>query len=633
MKKALLIFIVLVLPFHVFAVENLMLNGQKSYIVTELPDTIIMTCDLAQPGNQVTLEFFFDANGSGEIDNDDIAYHYLVLTDGVGWISATENSQQNIPGDETSEDGKLQTSFPIDGSDKFFQSGQLIIRVTDKDGSTDTAFLLFEVDQENMLLTGKITDAETGAAIPEISIVAEGQLKDGSKKMRFGKSDENGDYSARVFPGNWKVVAVDFKNREYMISDTITVTVVEGENATLDFQLQKFHSFVEGYVKMADGTPVSGIRVMSVVVNTKRFSETKSDETGFYKLGVEAGEIAVSANYIINHFVMDSNWPDDCYIDPGIDTLTINEELSVNLDFVFRPFDCFIEGNCTVDNEALTDVEITAVTWDRKTFTLVKSTAFSDDNGHYRIGVAPGVVNALAGQKEGYQIPPQNVYKNIPINSGQVVNGKNFDFINLAGETILSGQVNYKDGSPVDSAYVVAINDQFNSEEGYRTTRTDQGGNFQFDNLHEGNWQVGVYDKDSESNTTSNYSVQAGTTVADANFVLVSQTTGIESGNPGVSPQEFSLAQNYPNPFKLNSNRQTTQFSILLEKTGKTEVVVYNLFGQVVKKIHAGVLNAGAHSFQWNGKDKTGFLVPSGVYFYRVNAGGKSLIRQMVIVR
>jgi flagellar hook assembly protein FlgD len=42
---------------------------------------------------------------------------------------------------------------------------------------------------------------------------------------------------------------------------------------------------------------------------------------------------------------------------------------------------------------------------------------------------------------------------------------------------------------------------------------------------------------------------------------------------------------------------------------------------------------AGVHSVEWDGRDDRGVQVSSGVYWYRLEAGGRSEVRRMVMVK
>ena len=90
------------------------------------------------------------------------------------------------------------------------------------------------------------------------------------------------------------------------------------------------------------------------------------------------------------------------------------------------------------------------------------------------------------------------------------------------------------------------------------------------------------------------------------------------------SPKEFALGQNYPNPFN-----PTTVISFDVPTSSKVTLKVYNLLGQEVATLLNDVqLDAGEQSIQFDASKLT-----SGVYFYRIQAGGFVAVRKMVLVR
>ncbi len=93
-------------------------------------------------------------------------------------------------------------------------------------------------------------------------------------------------------------------------------------------------------------------------------------------------------------------------------------------------------------------------------------------------------------------------------------------------------------------------------------------------------------------------------------------------------PNQFSLAQNYPNPF----NPQTV-VSFSLQTDGPTTLTVFNILGQHVATVVDQVLPAGSYRVIWDSRDASGTLVPSGMYFYRLQSADRISTRKMVVMR
>lgn len=90
----------------------------------------------------------------------------------------------------------------------------------------------------------------------------------------------------------------------------------------------------------------------------------------------------------------------------------------------------------------------------------------------------------------------------------------------------------------------------------------------------------------------------------------------------------FSLAQNYPNPFN-----PSTTITFTLDRDAEIDLSVYNTFGQKVATILSGSALAGTQQVSWNGTDDAGSALPSGVYIYRLSAGGNTLQRSMMLAK
>ncbi|HOC26073.1 MAG TPA: DUF4397 domain-containing protein, partial [bacterium] len=97
--------------------------------------------------------------------------------------------------------------------------------------------------------------------------------------------------------------------------------------------------------------------------------------------------------------------------------------------------------------------------------------------------------------------------------------------------------------------------------------------------------------------------------------------TGIEDGIARV--EGFSLQQNYPNPFN-----PVTRISFNLPASEVVQMQVFDVSGRQVSSMQMGELSAGAHSFSF---DASG--LPSGRYFYRIQAGAYSATKSMVLMK
>lgn len=102
--------------------------------------------------------------------------------------------------------------------------------------------------------------------------------------------------------------------------------------------------------------------------------------------------------------------------------------------------------------------------------------------------------------------------------------------------------------------------------------------------------------------------------------------TGIEEDPP---PVRSVLYQNTPNPF----NPGTFIHYDLAEMTPVT-LQIYDVSGRLVQVLKDGVMEPrGRYSVEWNGRNRNGAAVATGVYFYRLRAGAYNATRRMVMIR
>ncbi|MGD0337224.1 MAG: glycoside hydrolase family 9 protein [Bacteroidota bacterium] len=120
-----------------------------------------------------------------------------------------------------------------------------------------------------------------------------------------------------------------------------------------------------------------------------------------------------------------------------------------------------------------------------------------------------------------------------------------------------------------------------------------------------------------------------GETSENAALVFLSGYFYKGSGNPndvqtGLNiPLEYSLSQNFPNPFN-----PSTTISFSLPHPVHVELKIFNILGQVVATLVDQNYSPGYYSFKWNA---SGFA--SGVYYYRIEAGGFVETKKLVLLR
>jgi len=98
-----------------------------------------------------------------------------------------------------------------------------------------------------------------------------------------------------------------------------------------------------------------------------------------------------------------------------------------------------------------------------------------------------------------------------------------------------------------------------------------------------------------------------------------------DNNNPGLVTK---LNHNYPNPFN-----PSTTIAFDLAKAGNVKLSVYNVKGQLVRRLTHANLPGGSHRVTWNGVDESNRPVASGIYYYRLETGDYTKTNKMLLMK
>jgi len=95
------------------------------------------------------------------------------------------------------------------------------------------------------------------------------------------------------------------------------------------------------------------------------------------------------------------------------------------------------------------------------------------------------------------------------------------------------------------------------------------------------------------------------------------------------------LFGNYPNPFNQGAGIRFQVSGVRDQGLGDTRVklAIYNILGQHIRTLVDEEKPEGTYRVYWDGRDKNGQAVPSGVYFYRLQAGDFSEVKKMILLK
>ncbi len=135
----------------------------------------------------------------------------------------------------------------------------------------------------------------------------------------------------------------------------------------------------------------------------------------------------------------------------------------------------------------------------------------------------------------------------------------------------------------------------------------------QLDNNRDYWWRVIATDTDLLTSTSRLFKFTVGAVSVADNQVL---------------PTEFVLDQNYPNPFN-----PSTTLSYGLPEATRVSLSIYDIRGNIIRRIDVGIQTAGWHEQVWNGTNNSGETASAGLYFARLQAGHYSMVIKILMIR
>ncbi len=139
-----------------------------------------------------------------------------------------------------------------------------------------------------------------------------------------------------------------------------------------------------------------------------------------------------------------------------------------------------------------------------------------------------------------------------------------------------------------------------------------------------GVWSVTASHPDYLPVTNDNITVATGQTTP-VNFQLSPSAIEDPHQIPVVATE---LMANYPNPFN-----PATTIAFSIKDACPVILTIYNLQGKAIKELLQGSLEPGKYSLVWDGTDRNGAGVASGVYYYKMIAGKYSSTRKMILLK
>jgi hypothetical protein len=236
----------------------------------------------------------------------------------------------------------------------------------------------------------------------------------------------------------------------------------------------------------------------------------------------------------------------------------------------------------------------------------------TDSTGYYTAAVDYGWSGVVTPDKDGYTFAPESTsYSNVTDNQETDYTGTLLMFT-------ISGYVRNTDSVGVEGVVLSGLpGDPATDTGGYYAATVPYGWSGRVTPTDTCVFEPEYRDYDS---VTTDQTYQS--------YVEDCLSQDVDDDKDNLVPQEYQLAQNHPNPFN-----PTTEIVFGLPKAGFATLRIYNILGQEVTILVNKYMSAGRHRVTWNGTDKSGRAVSSGVYFYRMQSKDFAQTKQMLLLK
>jgi hypothetical protein len=121
---------------------------------------------------------------------------------------------------------------------------------------------------------------------------------------------------------------------------------------------------------------------------------------------------------------------------------------------------------------------------------------------------------------------------------------------------------------------------------------------------------------------------KAGNWSTYSNVALMDLSHGVTGVEAESGAPKLVVSAPYPSPTSGQS-----QVSMILARSGPLEAGVYDARGRLVRTLHSGSMDVGAHLLRWDGRAESGSEAATGVYWIRVATASEKKTVKLVVVR
>lgn len=215
-------------------------------------------------------------------------------------------------------------------------------------------------------------------------------------------------------------------------------------------------------------------------------------------------------------------------------------------------------------------------------------------------------------------------------------------------DTIPPGKINDLDVTIGATPSEIILDWTAPGDDGFSGTASDYTIKYFSDSIDVSNWSIASSWEPtpipSSSGTTENTVIQGLSSSQNTYFAVMATdesgnsseisnnatliATAVDEDANNLLPDRISLDGNYPNPFNLSTTIEYT-----LKNNAEIDLSVYDILGRHIKTLVKNYMSLGSHQVHWDGTDKDGKVLPSGVYLYKLKTETFEDAKKLVLMK
>lgn len=392
--------------------------------------------------------------------------------------------------------------------------------------------------------------------------------------------------------------------------------------------------------------PLADVKIYFLYWGIYIIDSTSTDNNGNYSSLLPKGSYTVAAEKEQYQTIFYGNTPDPFLAYP-VD-LDSGQTVNLNLEMPFIGNTGFRISGSLIDSSGnvLVNKGVVVIRKGTHTPTLLKGNAapvdssifagFVKSDGSYSVTVSDSSYYFIQGFSD-YYLPSfyndegtpallwqeaDSVYinqivqnKNIVLKRDSAYGGGNA-FGNLVNSFLESGDY--------DGISVFAKSIDNGALYAYNFVKSD--GNFRVSNLPYGTYQLIAHKIGYPVSTSESFVIDSlHPDVSNISIIFNTSSTGDDF----LTPDNFILYQNYPNPFN-----PSTKISWQSPVSSHHTLKIYDVLGNEIATLVNEFKSAGTYEIEFNAKEtRKGISLPTGIYFYRLQAGNFAQTKKMILIK